>query len=104
MELSPNYVSARYHRGIIYYNRGDTSEAIADFDRARTIQDLNLEKLIDRDETGFYAEGLALYYTGRLAAAISMLEIALSIAQHLGNSSFQAHILQRLQQFKIDRK
>jgi tetratricopeptide (TPR) repeat protein len=102
IELAPNYVSARYHRGIIYYELGNTIEAIADFDRARTIQNLNLEKLIERDETGFYAEGLALYYTGQLAAAIAMLEIALSVAQRLGNSSFQAHILQRLQQFKSE--
>jgi tetratricopeptide (TPR) repeat protein len=102
IELSPNYVSARYHRGIIYYELGNTIEAIADFDRARTIQDLNLEKLIDRDETGFYAEGLALYYTGQLAAAIAMLEIAFSAAKRLGNLSFQSHILLRLQQFKIE--
>ena len=100
IELSPHYVSARYHRGIIYYELGNTTAAIADFDRARTIQDLSLEKLIERDETGFYAEGLALYYTGQLAAAITMLEVALSIANRVGNLSFQSQILLRLQQFK----
>ncbi len=102
IELSPNYVSARYHRGIIYYDRGNTSEAIADFDGARTIQDLSGAKLIDRDETGFYAESVALYYMGRLGAAIATIEIALSVAQRLGNSSFQAQISLRLQQFKIE--
>jgi tetratricopeptide (TPR) repeat protein len=65
IEITPNYVSSRYHRGILYYQLGDIPKAMADFEQARSIQDRGLERLVDRDETGFYAEGLALYHLGQ---------------------------------------
>jgi tetratricopeptide (TPR) repeat protein len=99
IEISPNYVSARYHRGVIYHELGNTTEAILDFNQARAIQDLSLEKLIDRDETGFYAEGLALYYTGQKESAITMLKLALLVAKRFNNPSFQEQILLLLQRF-----
>jgi tetratricopeptide (TPR) repeat protein len=99
IEISPNYISARYHRGVIYYELGNTIEAGADFTEARSIQNQNLEKLIDRDETGFYAEGLALYYTGQIESAITMLKLALLVARRFSNYSFQEQILQLLRHF-----
>jgi tetratricopeptide (TPR) repeat protein len=106
-ELAPNDVSAYYHRGVIYYELGNHNDASADFDRAKSIQERGLQKLAvgatdplaDRDETGLYAEGLALYYTGQFASSMTMLKLSLSIARRYGNTRFQLQILQFLQQF-----
>jgi tetratricopeptide (TPR) repeat protein len=99
IEISPHYVSARYHRGVIYHELGNINEANNDFTQARAIQDMGLEKLIDRDETGFYAEGLALYYTGQIDSAIVMLKLSLLVTKRFSNSGFQAQVLQLLQHF-----
>jgi tetratricopeptide (TPR) repeat protein len=93
IEISPNYVSARYHRGIIHYELGDIFQAIADFDQARSIQEQGLERLIDRDETGFYAEGLALYYLNQPEAARTVLMLGELAATRFNNPSFHQLIL-----------
>ncbi len=99
IEISPHYVSARYHRGVAYYELDNITEAMTDFTEAISIQNRSLEKLIDRDETGFYAEGLALYYTGQIESAITTLKLALLVARRFSNYSFQEQILQLLRHF-----
>ncbi len=88
IELSPNYVSARYHRGLLYQDLGDIPKAMADFDCARSVQDRGLERLVDRDETGFYAEGLALYHLGQPEAARTILMLGALAAKRFNNPSF----------------
>jgi tetratricopeptide (TPR) repeat protein len=93
IEIFPHYVSARYHRGIIYHELGEIANAMADFDRAQSIQAEGLERLIDRDETGFYAEGLALYYLGKPEAARMVLKLGGLSAKRFNNPSFYQLIL-----------
>ncbi|PSB55898.1 tetratricopeptide repeat protein [Chamaesiphon polymorphus] len=88
IEIAPNYVSARYHRGVVYHDLGDTRKAMADFEQARSIQDRGLERLVDRDETGFYAEGLALYHIGQSEAARTVLILGALSAKRFKNPSF----------------
>jgi tetratricopeptide (TPR) repeat protein len=88
IELAPNYVSAMYHRGLVYHELGDLNRAMADFDRARSIQDRRVERMIDRDETGFYAEGLALYHSGQSEAARTVLILGALSAKRFNNPSF----------------
>jgi hypothetical protein len=51
----------------------------------------------NRDETGFYAEGLALYYTGQLDSAITTLKLALVVDKGYRNYSFREKISLLLQ-------
>jgi tetratricopeptide (TPR) repeat protein len=88
IELAPNYVSARYHRGLVYHELGDLTRAMSDFDHARSIQDRRLERMVDRDETGFYAEGLALYHLGQSEAARTVLILGALSAKRFNNPSF----------------
>ncbi len=88
IELSPNYVSARYHRGLLYQDLGDMPKAFSDFEQARSVQDRGLERLVDRDETGFYAEGLALYHLGQPEAARTILMLGALAAKRFNNPSF----------------
>ncbi|WP_310424847.1 tetratricopeptide repeat protein [Chamaesiphon sp. VAR_48_metabat_135_sub] len=97
IEISPNYVSARYHRGIVYHELGDIPKAMKDFEQARTIQDRGLERLVDRDETGFYAEGLALHYLGQSEAARTVLLLGALSAKRFNNPSFHQLILSNIQ-------
>jgi tetratricopeptide (TPR) repeat protein len=97
IELAPNYVSARYHRGIVYHELGDIPKAIADFEQARSIQNRGLERLVDRDETGFYAEGLALYHLGQLEAARKVLTMGALSAKRFNNPSFHQLILAKIE-------
>jgi tetratricopeptide (TPR) repeat protein len=97
IEISPNYVSARYHRGIAHYELGDIPKAMADFEQARSIQDKRLERLVDRDETGFYAEGLALYHLGQPEAARTVLLLGALSAKRFNNPSFHQLILSQIE-------
>ena len=107
IELAPSSICALYHRGAIYYELGKHAEATADFTQARSAQDSGLEQLVaglsstleNRDETGFYAEGLALYYMGQVESAITTLKLALLVANRFGNHSFQVQISLLLQRF-----
>jgi tetratricopeptide (TPR) repeat protein len=97
IEIFPYYVSARYHRGLMYYDLGDIALAMADFKQAREIQDQGLERLVDRDETGFYAEGLALYYLGQPEAARIVLTLGSLAAKRFNNPGFHKQILFHLE-------
>ena len=97
IEISPNYVSARYHRGIVYHELGDIPKAMADFNQARSIQDRGLERLLDRDETGFYAEGLALYHMGQSEAARTVLILGALSAKRFNNPSFHQLMLAKIE-------
>ncbi|WP_310488780.1 tetratricopeptide repeat protein, partial [Chamaesiphon sp. VAR_69_metabat_338] len=97
IELSPHYVSARYHRGVVHYELGNTAAAMADFEQARSLQDRGLERLVDRDETGFYAEGLALYHLGQPEAARTVMILGALSAKRFNNPSFH-----QLMQTKIE--
>jgi tetratricopeptide (TPR) repeat protein len=88
IEISANYVSARYHRGIVYHQLGDIANATTDFEQARTIQSRGLERLVDRDETGFYAEGIALQHLGQPEAARKVLLFGALAAKRFNNNSF----------------
>jgi tetratricopeptide (TPR) repeat protein len=103
IEVSPNYIAAYYHRGIIHYKLGNFIEAIADFAQARSTQDRGLEKLIDRDETGLYAEGLAVYYTGQTESALTILNLSLLAAKRFNNNGFQEQVLMLIQQISDGR-
>jgi tetratricopeptide (TPR) repeat protein len=97
INISSNYVSARYHRGILYHQLGDLDQAMADFETARSIQSQRLERLIDRDETGFYAEGLALQYLGQPAAALKVLRLGALAAKRFNNPNFHQLILANIE-------
>jgi tetratricopeptide (TPR) repeat protein len=88
IEISANYVSARYHRGIVYHQLGDVANAMADFEQARVLQARGLERLVDRDETGFYAEGIALQHLGQPEAARKVLLFGALAAKRFNNNSF----------------
>jgi tetratricopeptide (TPR) repeat protein len=93
IEISNNYVSARYHRGIVYHQLGDVTNAMADFEQARILQARGLERLVDRDETGFYAEGIALQHLGQPEAARKVLLFGALAAKRFNNNSFH-HLIQ----------
>jgi tetratricopeptide (TPR) repeat protein len=97
IEISPNYVSARYHRGIVYHELGNIPKAIEDFEQARAIQDRGLERLVNRDETGFYAEGLALHHLGQSEAARTILLLGALSAKRFNNPSFHQLILSNIE-------
>jgi tetratricopeptide (TPR) repeat protein len=98
IEILPNYVSARYHRGIVYHELGNIPKAMADFQQARSIQDRGLERLVDRDETGFYAEGLALYHLGQPEAARTVLLLGALSAKRFNNPHFHQLILANIEE------
>ena len=98
IELAPNYVSARYHRGIVYHELGERAKAMSDFEHARSIQDRGLERLVDRDETGFYAEGLALYHLGQSEAARTVLILGALSAKRFNNPSFHQLIQSKIEE------
>jgi tetratricopeptide (TPR) repeat protein len=97
IEISGNYVSARYHRGLIYHQLGDLPKATVDFEQARAIQSKGSERLVDRDETGFYAEGLALQYLGQPEAARKVLLFGGLAAKRFNNPSFHQLILAKIE-------
>jgi tetratricopeptide (TPR) repeat protein len=91
IEIAPNYLAARYYRGVIYRELGNIAKSDDDFARAKSIQDSRLERKLDLDETRLYAEGLALYYSGRSQAARTMLNLADLHAKQSANQ--QIHLL-----------
>jgi tetratricopeptide (TPR) repeat protein len=97
IELAPNYVAARYHLGVIYHEFSNLIAAEREFTQAKSIQDRRLEQSIDLDETGLYAEGLALYYTGQLESARTMLNLAALFAKRYDNPRVHSQILKFMQ-------
>lgn len=103
IEIFPNYISAACYRGIMHYDLGNFTEASADFAQVRLIQDRGFEKLIDRDEVGLYAQGLALYYTNQTESALNILNLALLAAKRFNNPGFQQQVLMLIQQISDSR-
>jgi tetratricopeptide (TPR) repeat protein len=102
IEIFPNYVSARYHRGILHHDLGDIPKAMVDFEQARSIQDKGLERLVDRDETGFYAEGLALHHLGQPEAARKILNLGALSAKRFNNPRFYKLIQSRIEALELN--
>jgi tetratricopeptide (TPR) repeat protein len=96
IEISDNYVSARYHRGLAYAELGDIQTATAEFEQARAIQSRGSERLVDRDETGFYAEGLALQHLGQPEVARKVLLFGALAAKRFNNPSFHQLIQSKI--------
>ncbi len=92
IELAPNYVATRYHLGVIYHEFSDLTAANHQFAQAKSIQSNRMEQSIDLDETGLYAEGLALYYNGELEAARTMLNLAALFAKRYENTRVHSQI------------
>ena len=112
IEIFPYYVFARYHRGLMYYELGDLTRAMTDFNQAQKIQDRGLEQLVDspgsklhqKDETGFYAEGLALYHLGHPEAARTVLNLGALVATRVNNTIFYNQILLSLETLGLNAK
>jgi tetratricopeptide (TPR) repeat protein len=93
IELAPNYLAARYYRGIIYRELGSLEKSDRDFLRAKSLQDCQLDRSIDLDETRLYAEGIALYHAGQIQPARSMLNLADLYARQSENNWFHEQIV-----------
>ena len=70
---------------------------MADFEQARIMQARGLERLVDRDETGFYAEGIALQHLGQPEAARKVLLFGALAAKRFNNNSFHQLIQAQIQ-------
>jgi tetratricopeptide (TPR) repeat protein len=92
IELAPNYVAARYHLGVIYHEFSDLTAASHQFAQAKLIQARRMEQSIDLDETGLCAEGLALYYSGELESARTLLNLAALFAKRYDNNRVHSQI------------
>jgi tetratricopeptide (TPR) repeat protein len=92
LEFYPNFICALYHRGLLRHDLKDESRAMADFKSAQEIQDLGLDYISARDETGLYAEGLALYQMGHLETAKVILHQAAVVALKLKSVVFHQQI------------
>jgi tetratricopeptide (TPR) repeat protein len=92
LDLYPNFVCALYHRGLLRHDLKDIDRAMADFRSAQDIQNQGLESVSVRDETGLYAEGLALYQMGHTATAKVILHQAGVVSQRLKSTVFYQQI------------
>ncbi len=93
IEFEPSFICALYHRGLLHHDLKHESKAMSDFTLAQAIQTQQLDCLNKRDETGLYAEGLALYHLGQADAARVMLNQAAVIAQKLKSNVFHQQIM-----------
>jgi tetratricopeptide (TPR) repeat protein len=92
IELAPNYVAARYHLGVIHHEFSNLTAANHQFAQAKLIQSRRMEQSIDLDETGLYTEGLALYYSGELESARTLLNLAALFAKRYDNTRVHSRI------------
>lgn len=93
IDLAPSFVCALYHRGLLQHDLKSANKAMDDFALAREIQDRGTDSISKHDETGLYAEGLALYYMGHLDTARAILYQAALIAQKLKSAIFHQQIV-----------
>jgi tetratricopeptide (TPR) repeat protein len=93
MDAQPSFVCALYHRGLLHHDLKNEDKAIHDFTQAQEIQNLGLECDSKRDETGLYAEGLALYHLKQPDTAKVILRQAELLAQKLKNIVFHQQIV-----------
>jgi tetratricopeptide (TPR) repeat protein len=89
----PNFICALYHRGLLHHDLKHESKAMEDFSLAQSIQTQQLDCSAKRDETGLYAEGLALYHLGQPDAARVILHQAAVVAQKLKSNVFYRQIM-----------
>ncbi len=92
LDFYPNFICALYHRGLLRYDLKDQHRAMADFKSAQEIQDRGLDCISARDETGLYAEGLALYQMGHKETARVILHQAALVAEKLKSVVFHQQI------------
>jgi tetratricopeptide (TPR) repeat protein len=93
IDSEPSFICALYHRGLLQHDLKNESKAIDDFDLAQSIQNQGFSTTIDRDETGLYAEGLALYHMGQPETSRVILHQAALVAQKLKSNVFHQQIL-----------
>jgi tetratricopeptide (TPR) repeat protein len=93
MDSQPSFICALYHRGLLHHDLKNEDKAIHDFNLAQEIQTQGLETIANRDETGLYAEGLALYHLGQPDTAKVILHQAALIAQKLKSAVFYQQIV-----------
>jgi tetratricopeptide (TPR) repeat protein len=92
MDVEPSFVCALYHRGLLHHDLRHESRAIEDFKLAQEIQNRGLDTVSLRDETGLYAEGLALYHMSQLDPARAILHQAAAVAQKCKSAVFHQQI------------
>ncbi|WP_310424849.1 tetratricopeptide repeat protein [Chamaesiphon sp. VAR_48_metabat_135_sub] len=93
MDSEPSFICALYHRGLLQYDLKNESKAIDDFNLAQSIQNQGLNTTVNRDETGLYAEGLALYHMGYSETARVILQQSALRAQKLKSTVFHRQIV-----------
>jgi tetratricopeptide (TPR) repeat protein len=93
IDLEPNFICALYHRGLMHYDLKREHKAKIDFALAQEIQNQGLESINERDETGLYAEGLALYYMGQIETSRSIFYQAVLVSQKFKNIVFCQQIM-----------
>jgi tetratricopeptide (TPR) repeat protein len=92
MDANPSFVCALYHRGLLHHDLRAESRAIDDFNLAQEIQNRGLDTFSLRDETGLYAEGLALYHMNQFETARAILHQAAVVAQKCKSAVFHQQI------------
>ncbi len=92
MDSDPSSISALYHRGLLHHDLKHEERASDDFSLAHELQRRRLESTVTRDETGLYAEGLALYHMGQLELSRSTLHQAALAAQKFKSAVFYQQI------------
>jgi tetratricopeptide (TPR) repeat protein len=92
IDLQPSFICALYHRGLLQHDLKNQAKAIDDFNLAQEIQARGTDNSAKRDETGLYAEGLALYHMGQPETAKVILHQAALVAQKLKNTVFYRQI------------
>jgi tetratricopeptide (TPR) repeat protein len=93
MDYQPSFICALYHRGLLQYDLKNESKAMNDFNLAQEIQSQGLNATVARDETGLYAEGLALYHMGQPETARVILRQSALLAQKLKSAVFYRQII-----------
>ena len=93
IEFEASFICALYHRGLLHHDLKHEIKAMADFTLAQAIQAQQLDCTTKRDETGLYAEGLALYHLGQPDAARVILNQAAVVAQKLKSNVFHRQIM-----------
>ncbi len=93
IDYQPSFICALYHRGLLQHDLKNESKAVHDFNLAQEIQNQGLDCTTKRDETGLYAEGLALYHLGQADTARVILQQAALVAQKLKSTVFHQQIV-----------
>ena len=93
IDSQPRFICALYHRGLLQSDLKHEDRAMSDFQLAQAIQTGDFDCTAKRDETGLYAEGLALYHMGHPDTARVILHQAALVAQKLKSAVFYRQIV-----------